>query len=401
MNRSTRNVLSRRSVLLAMGYYVHEINVGVAKFARMANWILDDLTSRNGMVPPGWKGDGIVALLPSFPVPMWHQDALINFVTNAGVPVVDLSDQLPNLPFPRVLPDNEAIGRLAAMHLIGRGFQHFAFYTWDNSAPVVRERMAGFRDTVLKVGREFHLVDYTPRVAEPGAMQKLPAWLGRQLLKLPKPLGAMAQFDCEANDIVRACQLAGLTVPHDVAVVGADNDAIYAELGPVPLSSVVTNREMLGYRGAELLDQLMRGGQPPEKPVRIKPDGVIVRQSSDVVAATDQAVAKAADFIRRNFCRPISVNDVVAAAGASRRSLYSKFAMQIGHSIHQEIIRQRLEHAKHRLRENTAKLQTIAEECGFEDASQLGKTFKHHLGISVAEFRREHQMPTVTHLRKK
>jgi LacI family transcriptional regulator len=379
-----------------MGYYVHEINVGVAKFARMANWILDDLTSRNGMVPPGWNGDGIVALLPSFSLPMWHQDALISFVTDASVPVVDLSDQLPNLPFPRVLPDNEAIGRLGSEHLIGRGFQHFAFYTLDNSAPVVRERMAGFRDTVLHARREFHLLDYTPHVAEPGAMRKLPAWLGRQLLKLPKPLGAMAQFDGEANDIVRACQLVGLTVPEEVAVVGADNDRIYAELGPVPLSSVVTNREIIGYRGAELLDQLMRGGKPPEKPVRIKPDGVIVRQSTDVVAGRDLAVTKAANFIRRNFCKEITVDDVVAAAGASRRNLYNKFAAQIGHSIHREIVRQRLEHAQHCLRDSDAKLQTIAEECGFENASQLTKIFKHHLGISVTDFRREHRLPLVS-----
>jgi LacI family transcriptional regulator len=392
MNRKLANPKLRKSVLLAMGFYVHEINVGVAKYAKLANWILDDIASRNGTFPPGWKGDGIVALIPSFPVPTRNQKELIQFVTDIRVPVVDLCDQLPHLPFPRVLPDNEAIGRIAAEHLIGRGFQHFAFYTLDNQAPVVRERMGGFRNAVLQAGREFHLVDYSDKIGEADALQKLLPWLGQQFVNLPKPVAAMAQYDGEANDIVRACQIAGLTVPDDVAVIGADNDLIYAELGPVPLSSVVTNREMIGYKGAELLDQLMHGDKPPKTPIRIKPDGVIVRKSSDVIAVADIHVAKAADFIARHYINPITVDDVVAASGTSRRNLYGKFAAHIGHSIQREIMRQRLEHAEHRLRDSSAKLQTIAEECGFEDASQLSKIFKHNLGISASQFRREHRL---------
>lgn len=392
MKEKLARIKRRKSVLLALGFYVHEINIGVAKYARLANWILDDTSSRNGMIPPGWKGDGVVALIPSFRVPTWNQKELIEFVTNIDVPVVDLSDQLPDLPFPRVLPDNESIGRLGAEHLIGRGFEHFAFYTQDNLAPVVRERMAGFRNAVLKAGRKFHLVDYSENIAKEGAREQLLAWLGRQFANLPKPIAAMAQYDGDANDIVRACQLAGLNIPNDVAVVGADNDPIYAELGPLPLSTVVTNREMIGFKGAELLDHLMRGNKPPKNTIRIKPDGVIVRQSSDVVAVAEVHVAKAVDFVIRNHHKQITVDDVVTASGASRRNLYVKFAAHVGHSIQREIVRQRLEHAKHCMRDTNAKLQTIAEECGFGDSSQLSKIFKHHLGISVSQFRREHQL---------
>ena len=391
MNRFGGKIKQRRSVLLALGYYVHEINVGVAKYARLANWILDDTTSRNGIVPPGWKGDGIIALLPTFPGPASASSSLIDFVLKSGVPVVDLCDQLPHLPFPRVLPDNEAIGRLAAEHLISRGFQHFAFFTQDLQAPVVQERMAGFSAAVKHAGRVFHLVDYTEQMADEKSRKSLLPWLGKQFLNLPKPLAAMAQFDGEANDIVRACQLVGLKVPDDVAVVGADNDPIYAELGPVPLSSVVTNREMIGFKGAELLDQLMRGVKPPKQPMRIKPDGVIIRQSSDVVAVADEQVAKAVAFITRNFGRPITVDNVVTASGSSRRSLYGKFATHVGHSIQREIMRQRLEHAKHRLNDGSVKLQTIAQECGLGDASQLSKLFKYYLGVSIAQFRQEHR----------
>jgi LacI family transcriptional regulator len=148
---------------------------------------------------------------------------------------------------------------------------------------------------------------------------------------------------------------------------------------------------MIGFKGAELLDRLMRGDKPPKNAIRIKPDGVIVRQSSDIVAVAEVHVAKAVDFIIHNHHKQITVDDVVTASGASRRNLYVKFAAHVGHSIHQEIVRQQLEHVKYCLRDSNAKLQAIAEECGFGDASQLSKIFQHHLGISVSHFRKEQE----------
>lgn len=307
------------------------------------------------------------------------------------MPVVDLSEQMPELPYPRVTTDDDAIGRLAADHFLSRGFGHFAFVAQDIEAIVVRQRMEGFRAATLAAGRKFHLLDYSAHAREPNAAAKMLPWLASELVQLPKPLATMAQYDGESNDIVRACQLANLVVPDEVAVIGVDNDPIYAELGPLPLSSVVTNRELIGYRAAELLAHLMGGGKPPASPVRIAPDGVVVRRSSDVIAAEDSNVAKAIAFIGENYRRPITVDDVVAASGASRSKLYMKFALHTGHSIQREIVRQRLERAKHLLRETDEKLQTIAEASGFEEAAQLSKTFKYCLGISVARFRSEHR----------
>ncbi|MBC7368242.1 MAG: DNA-binding transcriptional regulator [Undibacterium sp.] len=369
-----------------MGFYVHEISVGVAKYARMAGWILNDITSRNRLVPCGWKGNGIVTLLPGR-----ARDDLLQFVKGAGVPVVDLSEQMPELPFARVTTDDDAIGRMAAGHFITRGFDHLAFFAQDINAPVVRQRMGGFRAAALAAGRKFHLIDYTPLSNRPKATTKMLPWLAAALSRLPKPLAVMAQYDAEANDIVRACQIADLAVPDEVAVIGVDNDPIYAELGPLPLSSVVTNRELVGYRGAELLDRLMAGEEPPGVTLRIPPDGVVVRRSSDVIAAQDVNVAKALAFIAQRYRSPITVDEIVAASGASRSKLYTKFALHTGHSIQREIVRQRLEHAKLLLRGSQDKLQNIAEACGFEEAAQLSKTFKYCLGISVARFREEHQ----------
>lgn len=93
------------------------------------------------------------------------------------------------------------------------------------------------------------------------------------------------------------------------------------------------------------------------------------------------------NFIASHYRDPIGVKDVVTASGSSRRSLYLKFAMKVGHTIHREILRQRLERAKHLLRETDEKLQSIAEETGFGDAGALSKAFRVHLGVPPSSFR--------------
>jgi LacI family transcriptional regulator len=377
---------TRKSVLLALGWYVQEIALGVARYARQAGWELNDTTSHNGMIPSAWDGDGIITLIPG----RRHKER-IAFVLNAGVPVVDLSDQLPELPFSRVLPDNLAIGRIAAEHFLCRGFMNLAFYSLDSRAPVVRERMEGFRLAVAARGRNFIAVDYTPMLKSSGAMKRLLEWLQRELAKLPKPVAIMAQYDGEANDVLRACVEAGIRVPEEVAVVGVDNDPIYRDLGPLPLSSVESNRELIGFRGAELLDRLMKGGEPPKHPIRISPGGVVVRRSSDVVAVDDPAVLRAAEFIAQHHTDPITVDDIVRFSGASRRTLYARFEQQVGHSILKELIRQRMEKAKQLLRDTDVKLQDVAERSGLREAEYLSKCFRYHEGLSVSDYRRMFQ----------
>ena len=45
-----------------------------------------------------------------------------------GIPTVDLNDQVRGLGLPQIHSDHEAIARLAAEHLLERGFRHFAYF---------------------------------------------------------------------------------------------------------------------------------------------------------------------------------------------------------------------------------------------------------------------------------
>jgi LacI family transcriptional regulator len=387
---SKRNSNNRPNVLLAMGWYVHEINVGVARYARHAGWILEDLASHSGIINHHWAGDGIITLVED------QSSPLIQFLENARVPVVDLTGQNPHLPYPRVQPDNHAIGKLGAEELLGRGFKHLAFLATDQNVPVVSERMTGFHDAVVSAGCTFHMLDYT-RLFKRGCTdrQSMGKWLMTELNKLPKPAGVMAQFDADANIIVQACSNAGLQVPEQIAVIGVDNDPIYSQLGLIPLTSVISNRELIGYRGAELLDKLMQGGKPPAEPIRVPPGGIVVRRSTETFATDDEAVARALRFIKEHAMSPISIDQVVQASEVSRRTLYTKFSSELGRSIQEEIVRQRLDIAKAFLASTDEKLEWVAYNSGFDGASSFSKAFRAHVGIRPSAYRDKCKRPKI------
>ena len=379
----------RRSALLALGYNVYEINFGVAEYAKKAGWILNDAMSHFGRLPSQWHGDGVITLLNPD-----AQPGLIEMIKSTGVPVVNLAHYRDSFISAWVLPNNEKIGSIAANHFLTRGFDHFAFYR-PTSAPVVMERLAAFRDTVIRAGKEFYDISFENAPKRRRTEENLLPWLGEQLRRLPKPLAVMAQYDVDANEVVRAALNAGLQVPEDVAVAGVDNDPIYSQFGPVPLTSVLSNRRLAGYRAAELLDAIMNRKPRLERNLRIDPEGIIVRTSSDVVAASDNHVGKALRYIWEHFHQPITVDDVVAHAGISRRGLYDRFERSVGHPIHLELMRQRIDKVKQLLRDTDEKLQVIADCCGLIDAERLSKSFRRFCAVSPVQYRATHRTTQV------
>jgi len=376
---------ARKNVLLALGWNVVEFNQGVFEYAKKANWIVNDIMSHNGRVPAQWNGDGIITGItqPS-------ETALLRLLNKAKVPVVNLASYNSSIINCRVLPDNKMIGAVAAEHLLTRGFHQFAFYR-VSSFPTVMERMNGFRSAILAAGKQFYEMDFTTqmpaKLLNSDQYLSILSALASKLKKLPKPIGVMAQYDAEANDVVRACLSVNLRIPEDVAVIGVDNDPLYSTLGPIPLSSVNSNRRLAGYRSAEVLDKILDGKKWVEKLILIQPEGVVVRESTDLVAVSDPYVSKALRYILNDFKGDISVEDVVRKSGISRRGLYSRFEKHIGHSIYEEIMNRRLDYAKKLLRETDEKLHSISLSSGFGDSERLSKAFKRHYDISPIGYR--------------
>ncbi|MEN6493028.1 MAG: DNA-binding transcriptional regulator [Thermoguttaceae bacterium] len=371
----------RRRVLMALGYYDHQLHRGIVRYAREAGWILDTSMAHYGVIPDHWQGDGIITLL------LENRKDILRYLKQAPVPVVSLTTDVEELAIPRVQLDNRRIGQLAAEHLVGRGFENLGFYKFSNIHDV-RDRQQGFRRAVKQAGCTYIPLDWHA-ASERNPRRNWFDWLKSRLQELPLPIGIMAQSDNRASLLISACEAVGIAVPEQVAVVGVDNDEYACEFASVPISSVDSNREALAYEGAVLLGKLMAGARPPRRPIAVAPKGVVVRKSSDILAIDHKAVARALSFIWEHFWEPIGVDDVIEASRMSRCGLYRAFEKHVGRSIGDELARKRVERAQKLLAETNAKLHRIAGLSGFSGGEHFSRAFTRIVGTTPSAYRQE------------
>jgi LacI family transcriptional regulator len=330
-----------------------------------------------------WAGDGIIARAST------PQSA--RKLAKTGVPTVDLNDQVRGLGLPQIHSDHAAIARLAADHLIDRGFRHFAYFGFPIFEWSVR-RQEAFTNHVLAAGHQFHeglpgrRVHWSHQQASwEDEIEGVAQWVKR----LPKPLGIMAGNDIRGIQMLDACRRAGVAVPEEVAVVGVDNEELVCLLAYPPLSSVVPDAYRVGYESAALLDQMMKGHPVTEMLRSIPPVSVATRQSSDVTAIANPCLASAMQFIRESACQGIGVDDVLAHLSVSRSVLQRLFRKELGQTILDAITATRMQRVKQLLAETDLSLNDIADRAGFSYVEYLSTSFRHHTGQSPSSYRRK------------
>lgn len=318
-----------------------------------------------------WQGDGIICTV----VDQRFRDA----AAARRIPVVNVAGLLDETDVVSVLSDDHSIGRMAAEHLLDRGFTNFAYLRRRDGTRYSQDRGDGFRARIEQVGWKVTQINLAANPTDEDLIARLAG--------LPRPLGIFASLDRIGAMVLEACWKAGLRVPEEIAVVGAGNHKQLCELCSPTLSSVEVDMERRGHEAAGLLDRLLEGETPPEEPVRIPPAHVVERRSTDVFAFDDADVVAALRFIREHSDRTIKVRDVVAATTISRRSLEGRFNSLIGRTLHDEIWRAHFDLAMRLLSSSDLSLQEVAERSGFRTASALVNLFRQRLGVTPKEFR--------------
>jgi LacI family transcriptional regulator len=288
-----------------------------------------------------------------------------------------------------VLEDHAHAAQLVAGHFLARGLVNFV-YCSDTTNWSYDERGTGFVAALRRAGHSCAWLKWHESPAfqtDRDQWRRRRAWLAAQLKKMPKPLAVFAANDQQAVDALESCEIAGLLVPDEVAIVGAENYLLAPDAMHTPISSVDTNLELLGYRGAELLDELMHGRRPPKTPVRVPAACVMVRKSSDLLAVTHRGVARSLRFIWEHCHEPISVKDLVSVAAMSRRGLHKAFVEQLGRTPGQELHRVRIERARKLLAGSDHKMEVLAGMCGYQSANSFCVAFKQATGMSPKQFR--------------
>ena len=371
--------------------YGRELLMGIAKYVRIHGpWSIEFEEGDPGEHFPKWFGrwkwDGIIARVTS--------PDMAGVLRRTGVPVVDLSGSLPEARFPRIRSDEEMVGRMAAEHLLERGFKNFAFCGF-NGTDWSDMRRTSFERRIAEAGSACQAFEYAGPARSLSASdyeehgerheRDLMAWLQ----PLPKPCGLMACNDARGRQVLNCCREVGVAVPDEVAVIGVDKDEIFCELSDLPLSSVILNTQQIGFEAAALLAKLMAGESAESASLVVKPMGVMARQSTDVLAIDDRYIASALKHIREHACDGLDVESLLKAVPLSRSVLERRFSQIIGNSPKAEILRVRLDRVCRLLAESDLPLTEVALKTGFEHPEYMSRLFKKKMGITPGEYRKQ------------
>jgi LacI family transcriptional regulator len=327
----------------------------------------------------GWPGDGVIAAIAS--------SADIRAAKRLGKPIVNMAATLREAGFPRVMPDHRGMGRLAAEHLLDRGLRRLAYYgvegLWFS-----QQRCQGFIERARQAGVACEVLEVPCHGDTRLTWQQRLAPVTRWLQQLRRPVGLLAMQDYRARAVLDECQRLGIDIPHDMAVLGMEDDPTICEYCRPTLSSISRNGWRLGYETAALLDRLMDGRSPPPHDVIVPSDGVVARQSTDTVAMDDPHVAAAVHFIHDHGAESFGVDRVVQATSISRRQLEVRFRRVLNCTLHEYICRERIERAKRLLRRpERIKLRQIATASGFATVERMRLVFKRTCGLTPLQYR--------------
>jgi LacI family transcriptional regulator len=360
-------------VIDPVGGYGRGVIRGIVAFAReRPEWMIE--------IEPRWAFDKPLA------VEDWNVDGMIvqvhsrefeQQILDRGILATNVSNFVADLQLPTVVPDDLAIGRLAAEYLRAKGLSSFAFFGAVTTEFAILRRRS-FEETLAAIcpGHKYAAADSY------GA--DLALWIN----SLPKPVGILGGNDDAAHHLLNICRRSNIRVPDSVAVLGVDDDELLNALVTPSLSSIRLSTERIGYEAASMLDRMIRGeALPGSTRERVLPLNVVTRGSTDLLAVADAEVAAALKFIRESAAAPIGVQDVSNSVAISRRSLERRFKASLGRGVLSEILRVHIDRAKRLLAETDLPMPKVARDSGFPNATRLGIVFRRLEAMTPSDYR--------------
>lgn len=330
----------------------------------------------------------------------WQPDLI---VTHLGDKELEESMPDPKIPVVGVLRaetgrasldfavDDHAVGRMAAQEFLLRGFRRFAYVGIEKYSFSVR-RAEGFCKELETHGHGCNCFYYPPyhghgeTAGDRSVIERhreIPRWLE----SLEKPVALLASNDDAALEVSQICRQRGLQVPHQIALMGTDNDDLLCRVAQPALSSVRIPLRRMGYLAAQASVDILRGNTPARRVRVFQPEGIAFRASTDMFDVDDDAVRQAMLFMQRHSEVPFKVGDVLKEVGISRSLLERKFRTALGRTPLVEIRRRRIEQAKQLLSDTGLPLKTVASRVGFSSNIRFTTVFRELTGITPSEYR--------------
>ena len=284
--------------------------------------------------------------------------------------------------------DDWAVGREAAEAFSYAGLRSLACL--GNDTPYSEQRIEGFQKAMLAQGMPFSVFTesgfddarYSESFRPPS--KKLQSWLQ----KLPKPAGVFAVHDPLGRYLCGACSQLGIEVPHEVAVIGANDDPLVCNLTYPTLSSVTIPWDALGERIARSMDELLKSPKRKYLPICIPPTGVSLRHSANHLAVEDPILRRAMSYLTERIQEPVSIGVMCHDLRIARRTMERRFKGYFKITPWEMLCRLRVNHAKQLLAETNHSIAGVSELCGFNDAERMTVVFNRVLGKPPSSFRK-------------
>ena len=217
-----------------------------------------------------------------------------------NIPVVNtwLSSTLKDLL--SVSPDYKEAGKLAAEHLLKRGFRNFA--NIDHSTDKDSLFYKGFQEVIkpykcpISQYLFHHDVDQNAKLWD-----KFHNNFAKWVKEWQFPIGIACSMSGIGPIITTRLTELGIEVPKQASVISVGNERTFCEGFSPKISSINIDYRVIGYECAKMMHRLLEGEELPERNLLIPPVNVVARESTDTYAVEDEVLKIALRFIADNF----------------------------------------------------------------------------------------------------
>ena len=327
-----------------------------------------------------WRADVVIAQFdPGDDVTLFRKNGIVALAQD----YIAKFDTIPN-----ITGDYGLTGTMAAEYFLSKGYANFGFFGY-NGVCWSDERCEAFRSRIEKStpGQEnFYMYDgqnidnmwYYDQ-------SELTAWLN----SLPKPIAIMACDDNQGNILLQACELCGINVPFDVAIIGVDNDEILCNMSNPSMSTINVDIERGGADAAAMAERMVKDPTYMGEDIVLRPLSVVERLSSSLFATNDKEVLMALRYIHAHIDTKISVSDILQCVPISRRLLETRFKKMTGMTIYNYISLKRINRFAQLLLSSNDSISDIAARMDECDTKSISRRFKELKGCTPLEYRRK------------
>lgn len=289
--------------------------------------------------------------------------------------IVNTSAIMQTPEFYQVIPDNVEVGRKSAAHLHALGCSDF-LYLSHHLVQFSLDRETGFRDECnQRHAQSVHEFIWRKNTAIPTALQKILKTSGDSL-------GVMTCDDGEAIRLLDSIR-EDSSLPIVPVISGHDHGTPYDPM----ITGVGLQETLWGETAAKVMLHALKE-KPPPSITLVPPSEINLKGSTSSFQVRDPHLRKAMAFIQDHACDFIRVEDVVQAAGLSRRPLELRMRNERNQTLLEAIHDRQIQEAKRYLRETNEPMTEVAFMSGMSGEPQLRRLFKRYGETSPGQQRK-------------